>query len=219
MSNLLDVDIIREEMGIDVDNGAAIALIKLIVEEQGTEIGRVTTINYGDNIVVDVVGNVANVSSTDEGGITDAPVDGVLYGRKDADWEAIEATAGTVTSVNTIGPDITGNVEIDTDDIDDSSSVNKYVTEEQIGIINNVKIERFETFTMTSAVLTAGYITIIGEITDNQNILVFVDNIGVKAEQGVDFSISGNQIFWAGYLFSSKLEEGDILKIFYVSNT
>jgi len=74
---------------------------------------------------------------------------------------------------------------------------------------------KFESFTLDSTSITSKYVTISGTINDNQSIRVFVDNVGIKAEQGVDYSVSGNQIFWTGYDFDGLLEVGDKLKIFY----
>jgi len=78
------------------------------------------------------------------------------------------------------------------------------------------RIDKFESFTMDSATLIAKYIEVAGTITDNQSIRVFLDDVGIKAEQGVDYSVSANQIFWSGYNFQILLEVGDKLKIFYV---
>ena len=75
---------------------------------------------------------------------------------------------------------------------------------------------KHENFTLTSGDITNKYIQIMGTITDNQSFRVFLDNIGIKLEQGIDYSISGNQIFWTGYQLEVLLEVGDKLKFFYV---
>ena len=78
------------------------------------------------------------------------------------------------------------------------------------------KVDKYEEFEMTSTEISDKYITIIGIINNNQSIRLFLDNIGIKAEQGIDYSVSGNQIFWTGYNLEQSLEAGDKLKIFYI---
>lgn len=76
---------------------------------------------------------------------------------------------------------------------------------------------KYESFTLdTNHINNTKYVEIIGEITDNQSIMLFLDNIGVKAEQGVDYSFSGNQIYWVGYHLDGLLDIGDKLKIYYL---
>lgn len=72
-----------------------------------------------------------------------------------------------------------------------------------------------EKFTITEAILAQKYVTIAGTVSDNQSIRVFVEHVGLKAEQGVDYSYSGNEIFWTSYDFENKLEAGDVLHVFY----
>ena len=74
----------------------------------------------------------------------------------------------------------------------------------------------FELFTLDATDISNKYVTLAGPIVDNQSIRVFVDNAGIKAEQGVDYSVSGLQIFWTGYAFDGLIEIGDKLKIFYI---
>ena len=51
---------------------------------------------------------------------------------------------------------------------------------------------------------------------DNANgVRIFIDNSGIKAEQGVDYTISTNQISWNTYTWDGLLAVGDKLKIFY----
>lgn len=75
--------------------------------------------------------------------------------------------------------------------------------------------EKWEMFEITSDVKTQKYVELTKTITDNQSIRVFVENIGIKAEVGIDFSISGNQIYWSGYNFENLLEIGEKINIFY----
>ena len=75
--------------------------------------------------------------------------------------------------------------------------------------------EKWETRTLSETDISNKYFELSKEITDNQSIRVFIEGVGIKAEQGVDYSLSGNQVFWSGYLFDGLLETGDKLNIFY----
>lgn len=68
---------------------------------------------------------------------------------------------------------------------------------------------------LTSDDINIKYISIPNDITDNQNIQVYVDNCGIKGEPGVDYSSSGNDIYWGGYDWEFTLQIGDKLSIFY----
>lgn len=72
-----------------------------------------------------------------------------------------------------------------------------------------------ELFTLTSTDIINKYVILTNTITDINSIRVFVENIGVIAEVGVDYSISDQYIYWTGYEFLTKLIAGDKLKIFY----
>lgn len=76
--------------------------------------------------------------------------------------------------------------------------------------------EKYELFTLDATDISNKYIELVGTINDNQSIRVFIDNVGIKAEQGVDYSVSANQIFWTAYSLATLLEVGDKLKIFYI---
>jgi len=84
-----------------------------------------------------------------------------------------------------------------------------------LGLSNKSKT-KYESFTLDILDLNNKYITIQGIINDNQSIRLFADNIGIKLEQGVDYSVSGNQVFWSGYALENLLEVGDTLQIFYI---
>lgn len=56
------------------------------------------------------------------GGISDAPVDGKQYARKDGNWSEVDGGGGAVDSVN----GQTGTVVLDADDISDASTTNKF---------------------------------------------------------------------------------------------
>lgn len=93
-----------------------------------------------------------------------------------------------------------------------NESTNKWVNASSV----DTNPTRFDDFTITATEIANKYVTLSNMPTNNQSIRVFVDNIGIKAEQGVDYSISGNQIFWTGYNFNSLLSLDDKLKIVYV---
>jgi len=80
----------------------------------------------------------------------------------------------------------------------------------------SVAVSKYELFTLDATDLSNKYVEVVGTIVDNQSIRVFIDNIGIKAEQGIDYSVSGSQIFWNTYALQSLLELGDKLKIFYI---
>ena len=81
---------------------------------------------------------------------------------------------------------------------------------------SSTEYDKFELFTLDATDISNKYIELTGTVNDNQSIRVFLDNIGIKVEQGVDYSISGSQIFWTGYELASLLEVADKLKIFYI---
>lgn len=58
------------------------------------------------------------------GGIEEAPIDGKQYARQNADWTEVASPEVPVTSVN----GQVGDVVLDADDIDDSTTTNKFVT-------------------------------------------------------------------------------------------
>ena len=82
-------------------------------------------------------------------------------------------------------------------------------------LIDDLNLEQNEVFTLDATDLSNKYVTITETITDNQSILVIVSDIGLVAEPGVDYSISGQTIYWTGYSFATKLEVGEKLKIYY----
>ena len=76
---------------------------------------------------------------------------------------------------------------------------------------------KYETFVLTDAIVnTLKYITIQGTITNNQSILLFIDNVNIKAQQGIDYSVNGNEIFWSSYDLDGKLQINDRLKVAYI---
>ena len=84
-----------------------------------------------------------------------------------------------------------------------------------IGLSNKSKT-KYELFMLDILDLNRKYVELTGIITDNQSIRLFAENIGMKLEQGVDYSVSGNQVFWSGYALENLLEVGDKLQIFYI---
>jgi len=81
---------------------------------------------------------------------------------------------------------------------------------------SSTEYDKSELFTLDATDISNKYVELTGTVNDNQSIRVFLDNIGIKVEQGVDYSISGSQIFWTGYELASLLEVADKLKIFYI---
>lgn len=75
--------------------------------------------------------------------------------------------------------------------------------------------EKNESFTLDSTDISNKFIDVVGDINAAQTVHLFVENIGILGEVGVDFSYSGNNIFWTGYEFENTLEVGDKLKVFY----
>ena len=74
---------------------------------------------------------------------------------------------------------------------------------------------KVESFIMTSLILANKTVTLSSVPTNNQSIREFVENIGMKAEVGVDYSYTTNTIHWTGYEFSDKLGVGDTITIYY----
>ena len=94
------------------------------------------------------------------------------------------------------------------------AQTNSSITE--INHIITLTTVKYELFTLDATDISNKYVELTGTVNDNQSIMVFLDNIGIKAEQGVDYSVSANQIFWTAYQLDSLLEVGDKLKIFYI---
>lgn len=76
--------------------------------------------------------------------------------------------------------------------------------------------EKNESFILNATDITNGYIDIVGNINNAQTVHLFIENIGILAEVGVDFSYSGNNLYWTGYELANTLEIGDKLKVFYI---
>ena len=109
----------------------------------------------------------------------EAPEDGNQYARKDAGWEIVDG--GAVDSVN----GKTGIVVIDPDDLDDSSTVNKFVTAAQIVVIDN-----------TSGVNTGDQD--ISGIGDNANDITTINETAIFVDpaspQDVELNWKGNNV-------------------------
>lgn len=53
-------------------------------------------------------------------------------------------------------------------------------------------------------------------VADKQKILIFVENVGIGIEYGIDYSIvEGNKIIWSGLELESKLQLSDKIKVYY----
>lgn len=61
--------------------------------------------------------------------LSDALSDGKTYGRKDGSWTEVEGTGAGTATVNSISPDESGNIDLDTDDIP-ATDDNRYVPAE-----------------------------------------------------------------------------------------
>ncbi|MDX9703941.1 MAG: hypothetical protein RBU23_12995 [Candidatus Auribacterota bacterium] len=96
----------------------------------------------------------------------------------------------------------------------EASEASKFITGDK-SKLDNVKVQRHDEFVIDAAILANKYVTLTHEVTDNQSIRVFVDDYGIKAQPGVDYSVSGNEVYWGGYVFDGMLEEGEILNVYY----
>ncbi|HQO99300.1 MAG TPA: hypothetical protein PL042_01640 [Caldisericia bacterium] len=98
----------------------------------------------------------------------------------------------------------------------DTKYPSQYAVKQYVdNLVNDLNLELNEVFTLTATDISNKYVQLAGTITDNQSVLVIVSDIGLIAEVGVDYSISDNYIYWTGYSFATKLEEGEKIKIYY----
>jgi len=72
-----------------------------------------------------------------------------------------------------------------------------------------------QSFTLSFLDISHKYVTLDLPVTNNQSVLVWVDGSGVLGEVGVDYSVSGQEIFWTSYLFDHLLSSGDKLRVIY----
>ena len=82
-------------------------------------------------------------------------------------------------------------------------------------VIDGVNYNQVEVFTITEEILNQKYVILTKEITDINSIRVFVDDVGIRAQPGVDYSVSDTYVYWQGYEFFTKLEIGEKLYIYY----
>lgn len=75
--------------------------------------------------------------------------------------------------------------------------------------------EKSESFTLDATDISNKYIDIAGTINNSQSVYVIIENVGIMAEQGIDFSYSGSNVYWTGYELENTLEVGDKLRVFY----
>ena len=107
--------------------------------------------------------------------------------------------------------DNSGNITANSFDGDGSN-----ITNISTANISGLQTEKWEIFTLDATdVNTNKYVTLVGTVTDNQSIRVFIDDTGIKAEQGIDYSVSGQQIFWTGYEFDGLIAIGEKLNIYF----
>ena len=118
-----------------------------------------------------------------------------------------------VTLDNTISTEVTvDNVNYD---VTLSNAVVNDITLNVLSSVGGSSV-KYELFILDISDIANKYIEVAGTILDNQSIRVFLEDVGIKAEQGIDYSVSGKQIYWNGYELQSTLEIGDKLKIFYI---
>lgn len=91
----------------------------LIVGDGVTEVVSVTEIQFPANSITDEGSGVVSVVFPDPG-ISDAPIDGETYGRKDGAWEIVTSGVGSVTLQLVMEPGVTHPpVPVETPDGDD----------------------------------------------------------------------------------------------------
>lgn len=90
-------------------------------------------------------------------------------------------------------------------------AVKQYV-DDMLGDLNP---NQSETFILTESDINNKYIMLTKPITDINSIRVFIDNQGLKAQPGIDYSISDQYIYWNGYDLNAKLEIGEKIIVFY----
>jgi len=99
------------------------------------------------------------------GGIEEAPVDGKQYARQNANWTEVASPEAPVTSVN----GQVGDVVLDADDIDDSTTANKFVTAAE-----------------KASIATA--------LQPNDNVSELVNDAGYITDPGVSQIVAGDNI-------------------------
>jgi len=70
-----------------------------------------------------------NVNTNSGGGIPEAPINGELWGRKDADWEVVPSGYIPITGTE-VGSPITGDLEFESDNVTNLKQVNANVTKQ-----------------------------------------------------------------------------------------
>ena len=72
-----------------------------------------------------------------------------------------------------------------------------------------------QVFTLSDSDISRKYVSVSEIIIDNQSVMVFIEGAGILAEVGVDYSVSGQDIFWTYYALEGILSVGDKLRIIY----
>ena len=72
-----------------------------------------------------------------------------------------------------------------------------------------------QNFTLTALDIRLGYVSLSLPVTNDQSVQVFIEDAGILAEVGIDYSLSGQEIFWLGYTLQEILEAGDKLRILF----
>lgn len=146
----------------------------------------------------EVSNNTSVLANTDK--VTNATHTGDVTGDTSLSIEPIAVTGQNM--VTAIGTDY-----VLISDTSDTSNLKK-------ALISDF-YEKNENFTLDSVDISNKYVTIAGTINDSQTVHLFIENIGIMAEVGVDFSYSGNNVYWTGYELENTLEIGDKLRVFY----
>lgn len=112
------------------------------------------------------------------------------------------------------------NVENKSSDINLGDSDILYPTQKAVKtyvdtVIDGVNYNQVEVFTINETILNQKYVILTKEITDINSVRVFVDDIGIRAQPGIDYSISDQYIYWNGYDLNTKLEIGEKIIVFY----
>jgi hypothetical protein len=72
-----------------------------------------------------------------------------------------------------------------------------------------------QNFTLTALDIRLGYVSLSLPVIIDQSVQVFIEDAGILAEVGIDYSLSGQEIYWLGYSLQNILETGDKLRILF----
>lgn len=104
-----------------------------------------------------------------------------------------------------------GQVAIFADDIDKVGVKNSSGT---VSYFTGINAVQSEIITLSSGMITAKQVTLVGTPKTNQGVLVVPKN-GPPQVQDLDYTISGQVVSWDGLGMDGVLEENDILAVYY----